>query len=85
MYGAVVTPGVVTFQQEQGLTLIDAISRAGSLNRLADKKRVTLKRTKLDGSVETVIINMEEVIKGESTKSWSLQPGDVINVPEKIL
>ena len=83
--GAVTTPGVVLFQQEQGLILIDAISRAGSFNRLADKKRVTLKRTKSDGSTETVTINVEELMKGETTQTWPLQPGDVINVPEKIL
>jgi polysaccharide export outer membrane protein len=83
--GAVTTPGVVLFQQEQGLILIDAISRAGSFNRLADKKRVTLKRTKNDGSTETVTINVEELMKGETTQTWPLQPGDVINVPEKIL
>lgn len=83
--GAVTTPGVVLFQQEQGLILIDAISRAGSFNRLADKKRVTLKRTKNDGTTETVTINVEELMKGETTQTWPLQPGDVINVPEKII
>lgn len=83
--GAVNKPGVVLFQQEQGLTLIDAISRADSFNRLADKKRVTLKRTKSDGSSETFTINVEELMKGESNQTWPLQPNDVINVPEKIL
>lgn len=83
--GAVNKPGVVLFQQEQGLTLIDAISRADSFNRLADKKRVTLKRTKSDGTTETFTINVEELLKGDSNQTWPLQPNDVINVPEKIL
>ncbi len=83
--GAVNKPGVVLFQQEQGLTLIDAISRADSFNRLADKKRVTLKRTKSDGSTETFTINVEELLKGDSNQTWPLQPNDVINIPEKIL
>lgn len=83
--GAVNKPGVVLFQQEQGLTLIDAISRAESFNRLADKKRVTLKRTKSDGSTETFTINVEDLMKGDSNQTWPLQPNDVINVPEKIL
>ncbi len=83
--GAVNKPGVVLFQQEQGLTLIDAISRADSFNRLADKKRVTLKRTKSDGATETFTINVEELLKGDSNQTWPLQPNDVINVPEKIL
>jgi polysaccharide export outer membrane protein len=83
--GAVATPGVVLFQQEQGLTLIDAISRAGSFNRLADKKRVTLKRTKPDGSTETFTINVDDVMKGDTNQTWPLQPNDVITIPEKIL
>jgi polysaccharide biosynthesis/export protein len=83
--GAVTTPGVVLFKQEEGLILIAAISQAGSFNRLADKKRVTLKRTKTDGTVETFTINVEELMKGDTNQTWPLQPGDVINVPEKIL
>ena len=83
--GSVATPGVVLFQQEQGLTLIDAISRAGSFNRLADKKRVTLKRTKPDGSTETFTINVDDVMKGDTNQTWPLQPNDVITIPEKIL
>ena len=83
--GAVTTPGVVLFKQEEGLILIAAISQAGSFNRLADKKRVTLKRTKTDGTVETFTINVEELMKGDTNETWPLQPGDVINVPEKIL
>lgn len=85
VFGAVVTPGAVIFKQEQGLTLIEAISRAGSFNRLADKKRVTLKRIKSDGSSETITINADELLKGETKDTWPLQPNDVINVPERIL
>lgn len=83
--GSVGTPGVVLFQQEQGLTLIEAISRAGSFNRLADKKRVTLKRSMPDGTSETKTINVEELMKGEGSETWPLQPGDLINVPERVL
>lgn len=83
--GSVATPGVVLFQQEQGLTLIEAISRAGSFNRLADKKRVTLKRSMPDGTSETKTINVEELMKGEGSETWPLQPGDLINVPERVL
>ena len=83
--GSVALPGVVPFPREQGLTLLDAISRAGSFNRLADKKHVTLKRTNADGKSETFTINAEELSKGETTQTWPLQPKDVITVPERIL
>ena len=83
--GSVNKPGVVLFPREQGLTLLDAISRAESFNRLADKKHVTLKRTNADGKSETFVINAEELSKGETTETWPLQPNDVITVPERIL
>jgi polysaccharide export outer membrane protein len=83
--GSVGAQGVVPFPREQGLTLIDAISRAGGFNRLADKKHVTLKRTNADGKIETFNINAEDLMKGDSTETWPLQPNDVIFVPEKIL
>jgi len=83
--GAVGAPGVVLFPREQGLTLLDAISRAGSFNRLADKKHVTLKRTNADGKPVTFTINAEDLSKGDSTETWPLQPNDVITVPERIL
>jgi polysaccharide export outer membrane protein len=85
LVGAVNKPGVVMFQQEQGLTLIAAISQADSFNRLADKKRVTLKRTNPDGTTETFTINVEDLTKGETNQTWPLQPNDVITVPEKLL
>ncbi len=86
--GAVATPGVVPFPREQGLTLLDAISRAGSFNRLADKKHVTLKRVNAanpDGKPDTFTINAEDLAKGDTTETWPLQPNDVITVPERIL
>ena len=83
--GAVGSPGVVLFPREQGLTLLDAISRAGSFNRLADKKHVTLKRTNTDGKSDTFTINAEDLAKGDTTETWPLQPNDVITVPERIL
>lgn len=83
--GSVAQPGVVLFPREQGLTLLDAISRAGSFNRLADKKHVTLKRTNADGKADTWTINCEDLSKGDSTETWPLQPNDLITVPERIL
>jgi len=83
--GAVGGQGVVPFPREQGLTLIDAISRAGGFTSLADKKHVKLKRVNADGKPETFTINAEDLMKGESTATWPLLPNDVITVPENIL
>lgn len=83
--GAVTTQGVVYFPQEEGLDLLGAIGRAGGFTRIADKKHVTLKRTKADGTTETFPINAEEIVKGKSSDAWPLQPGDKIFVPEIFL
>ncbi len=85
VFGAVGNPGPVTFVQEAGLTLVEAIAKAGSFSRIANKKKVTLKRIKADGGTDVIPINVEELLKGEGNMSWPLQPEDVIFVPETFL
>lgn len=80
--GAVNTPGVVIFPPEEGLTLTQAIARAGGYARIADKKHVTLKRTNDDGKTETSTINADDLARGRTDESWPLQPNDTIWVPE---
>ncbi|GIL14592.1 MAG: hypothetical protein BroJett038_33120 [Chloroflexota bacterium] len=83
--GSVNQPGAVLFPEEQELTLLDAISRAGGFNRLADRRRVKLSRTLPDGRTESTEINTDDLIKSGNTKSYILQRDDVIFVPERIL
>lgn len=83
--GQVGQPGPVLFPQEQGLTLLDAISRAGGFTRLANRSQVKLTRTNADGKNETYIINGDDLIKGSSSNSWPLLANDIVFVPERIL
>jgi polysaccharide export outer membrane protein len=83
--GQVNQPGAVLFPQEQGLTLLDAISRAGGFTRLANRSQVKLTRTNADGKTETYIINADDLIKGSSSTSWQLLVNDIVFVPERIL
>lgn len=83
--GSVNTPGVVLFPQEIGLTLLDAIARAGGFSRLADKKRVKLTRVNADGETKNFTINADEIMRGETSESWVLLKDDVISVPERVL
>jgi polysaccharide export outer membrane protein len=86
VFGAVNTPGVVLFPKEKVLTLTEAISTAGSTNRLANRKAVTLKRKMPDGSTKSFTINLDDLIRGDSeAQNVPLEPGDVITVPERIL
>lgn len=83
--GSVNSPGAVPFPQEQKLSLLDAITRAGGFNRLADRKRIKLTRVKPDGKTENSIINADQLIEGSSREKWLLQVGDNIYVPERVL
>jgi len=83
--GQVNQPGAVLFPQEQGLTLLDAISRAGGFSRLANRSQVKLTRTNPDGKSETYIINADDLIKGNSSNSWQMLANDIVFVPERIL
>lgn len=81
--GQVNQPGQVDFPQEQGLSLVDAISRAKGPTRLANMKKVTLKRTYPDGKTDVQTINAEDLMKTDAKETFPLQPGDVITVPER--
>jgi polysaccharide export outer membrane protein len=83
--GQVGNPGAIEFPQEKGLSLLQAITRAGGFTRLADKKRLMLTRRLPDGSAKTFTINATEIIDGTTQDSWELQKDDSIFVPERIL
>ena len=83
--GSVNSPGAVPFPQEQKLSLLDAITRAGGFNRLADRKRIKLTRVGPDGKNTNSIINADQLIEGSSGEKWLLQVGDNIYVPERVL
>ena len=83
--GQVNQPGAVLFPQEQGLTLLDAISRAGGFSRLANRSQVKLTRTNADGKSDTFVIDADELIKGRSNNTWPLLVNDIVFIPERIL
>ncbi|MFT3829223.1 MAG: polysaccharide biosynthesis/export family protein [Opitutaceae bacterium] len=82
--GAVNQPQAVEYPPEQRLTILDAISRAGGFNRLADRRRVRLTRTLPDGRAENSTVNTDELMAG-SKDPLILQKDDVIFVPERVL
>lgn len=83
--GAVNQPGAIAFTPEQEMTIVEAIAKAGGQARIADIRRVRLTRQSPDGKTETYTINLDDLMKGSTTEKWTLQKGDVIFVPERIL
>jgi polysaccharide export outer membrane protein len=76
--GLVAKPGNYPFQE--GLTLVQAVSLAGGLKRLARPTRVTLTRTTANGR-QTFVIDLAAIIAGKR-QDVELAPGDVVFVPE---
>lgn len=83
--GAVNSPGAIPFPVEEGMTIVEAITRAGGHNRYADLKKVQLSRKDSSGQTISYTINVKDLMDGTSKETWSLQRDDVIFVPERIL
>lgn len=81
--GMVNSPQAVPFPAERGLTLLEAIARAGGFNRLADRGNVKITRTDDKGVSNTFTVNAEKLLDSKSSNLWSLQVDDVVYVPEK--
>ena len=72
IYGEVTTPG--RYRVEPGMTVIEAVARAGGITIRGSQRRVFIKRKKPDG---TYAIN-------KAAQSDLVQPDDVIQVKESI-
>lgn len=83
--GSVNSPQAVPFPPERGLTLIEAVARAGGFSRLADKTKVRIVRTDDKGVNTTYTINVDRLIDGRSVSNWPLQVNDIVEVPERFL
>jgi polysaccharide export outer membrane protein len=83
--GSVNSPQAVPFPPERGLTLIEAVARAGGFSRLADKTKVRIVRTDDKGVNTTFTINVDRLIDGRSASNWPLEVDDIVEVPERFL
>ena len=68
----------------QGMTVLDAILEAGSLDPFANSNSTKLHRRTEKGN-ETYDIRLKDIMeKGDMTTNIYLLPGDVITVPERL-
>ena len=72
IYGEVTTPG--KYRVEPGMTVVEAIARAGGLTIRGSQRRVEIKRLLSDGKYETTKAKLEEPVHAD----------DVIRVKESI-
>jgi protein involved in polysaccharide export with SLBB domain len=69
-------PGVFELPAHRRLTLVEAIGMAGGVTRIANAKKITLKR---GGNVR--VVNLNEITSGKGS-DIPLQDGDVLTIPE---
>ena len=74
----------ISISYHQGMTVLDAVLEAGSVNIYADANQTKLYRRTGD-TTHTYDIRLEDILEnGDMTTNVLLMPGDVITVPERI-
>jgi protein involved in polysaccharide export with SLBB domain len=71
-------PGVFEIPAHRRLTLVEAIGMSGGMTRIANDKKVMLKR----GS-EVQTVNIRDITSGKGS-DISLRDGDVVTIPESM-
>lgn len=73
-----------SIEYRQGMTVLDAVLAAGSVDIYADSNRTKLHR-KTDSGPVSYDIRLRDIMEdGDMTTNIYLMPGDVITVPERI-
>lgn len=78
--GQVSKPG--TFAYDSGMTIIQAITNAGGLTRLAAANSVRVTRGQ-KGAEENFVIRLGDIQQGTS-RNFLLLPGDIVYVPQSV-
>jgi polysaccharide export outer membrane protein len=79
--GAVQKPGVVPIPGGGRLTALQAIGSAGGFSNVAAENKTVLVRYTPEGGFHQ-ILNLKKVAKGKAKSDVTLEPNDVIYVPE---
>jgi polysaccharide export outer membrane protein len=83
IYGAVRSPGELSFKKSDVISLLQAITKAGGLTDRAAADRVRIKRVNRSGVEEQIDVNLKKILKGKQ-EDLQLQDKDVVVVPETI-
>jgi len=73
----------ISLTYHQGMTVLDAVLEAGSLDLYADGNRTKLHRRTGSGSESYDIRLLDMMQDGDMTTNIILMPGDIITVPER--
>lgn len=80
--GQVQKPGAIEFPADEKLDLPTAIALAGGYTKIANNRKVVVKRTNTKGKIETNVLDAKEM--AESSAPFYLQPGDTVTVQQRV-
>lgn len=80
VFGQVSKPG--TFPYEEGMSVVEAISRAGGFTSMARTNDTTVTRV-VEGEERKFKVPVEAIGQGRAS-NFVLRPGDIVFVPERI-
>jgi len=84
--GQVARQGAVEIPSNENMTVSQAILMDGGLADFADKRKVKLVHKKADGTTETKIVDLKEILeKGHAELDPVVQPEDTIVVPQRLI
>jgi protein involved in polysaccharide export with SLBB domain len=83
--GQVRSQGALELPPNERLTISKAILRVGGFAEYANQRKVKLVRKKEGNSTDTMIIDVEEILKGNMQGDVTLVPEDLIVVPQRMI
>jgi polysaccharide export outer membrane protein len=81
--GQVTKPGAFDIPDNQSITLLDAVGMAGGFTRIANQKRVYLKR-RTGGSVKIYEYDAKQLAVSQGSHGVTINAGDIITIPESL-
>lgn len=80
--GQAQNPGVFELPADRKLTVVEAIGMAGGATRIANTKKMTLKRN-AGGAPQVLQLNLKDITSGKAA-DIPLRDGDVLTIPESL-
>ncbi|MDQ7076119.1 MAG: polysaccharide biosynthesis/export family protein [Gammaproteobacteria bacterium] len=75
---------VTSLPYRPGMTVLDVVLEAGGVSEFSSPNGTKLYR-KFDGKTRTIEVNLKDILsEGKLETNYTLRPGDVITVPEKL-
>ncbi|HEY6099124.1 MAG TPA: polysaccharide biosynthesis/export family protein [Anaeromyxobacter sp.] len=80
VFGEVQKPG--TFVYEDGMSIVQAVTLAGGFTKTASQNSTSVTR-RVNGQEVKVKVNVQDIALGKAP-NFSLEPGDIVYVPESL-